>query len=165
MTITSKNFSLDFMSRYLIYDYVEDKGAMVKNDVLVMSLSSSMYLPKIADNGISLQIGMSVSRMFTSDDMLLTSNDSITIDTHIVTEFHRVFEEVEDRQDFIEHCKFMGKTITINLPFKCETSSMEYGLEVFLNNDVDYINIKREPQYYSVLTITLLSTKKRGRCW
>ena len=45
---------MDFLSPYFVYDYVEDKRAMVKIDVLVLSFSSSMYLPKIVDNGISL---------------------------------------------------------------------------------------------------------------
>ena len=75
--------------------------------------------------------------MFTSDDRLLTTNDSITIDTYSATTFNRVVEEVEVHQDFIEHGKLMGKPMRINPSFKCESPSMEYGLEVFPNNDVD----------------------------
>ena len=153
--MTSNNFSLGFTFPYLLYDYVKYKRAMVKNDVLVMSLSSSMYLPKIAENGLSLQIRIRVPRMFTSSDRLLTANDAITKDTHIATVFNRLVEEVEVHQDFIEHGKFTGKQRIINFPFKCKPSSMGYGLEVFPNNDMDYINTRSEPQYVSVLFITL----------
>lgn len=55
----------------------------------------------------------------------------------------------------------MGKPKRINLPFKCEPSSMGFELDLFPNNDVDYINIRSEPYYYSALTITLLSAKKK----
>ena len=48
-----------------------------------------------------------------------------------------------------------------SLLFKCDPSSMDYGLETFPNRDVDYINIRLKPQYYNVLIITLLSTKKK----
>ena len=58
---------------------------------------------------------------------------------------------------------FLGKSMRISLPFKCDSSTMEYGIEVFQNRDVEYINVRWETQYYSVLTITLLSAKnKRG---
>ena len=160
MTMTSQLFSLDFMSPYLLYDYIEDKRAMIKVDVLVISLSSSICLPKIVENSLSLQMGIRVPRIFTSDDMILIANDTIAIDTYIATTFNRVVEEVEVYQDFIEHSKFMGKPIKINFPFKYEPSSMEYRLEMFSNIDVDCINIRSAPQYYSVLTIALLSAKK-----
>ena len=160
MTMTSQLFSLDFMSPYILYDYIEDKRVMIKVDVLVISLSSSICLPKIVENSLSLQMGIRVPRIFTSDDMILIANDTIAIDTYIATTFNRVVEEVEIYQDFIEHSKFMGKPMRINFPFKYEPSSMEYGLEVFSNIDVDYINIRSAPQYHSVLTIALLSAKK-----
>ena len=60
----------------------------------------------------------------------------------------------------MDHGKCMGKPIRINLPFKCEQYSMEYRLEVFPNRDANYIDVRVEPQYYSILTITLLSAKK-----
>ena len=56
---------------------------------------------------------------------------------------------------------YLGKPTRIRFLVKCDPFSMEYGLEVFTNRDVDYINVRREPYYYSVLTITLLSAKKK----
>ena len=58
--------------------------------------------------------------MLTSDDRLLTANESINIDTHIAKEFNKVIEEVEVNQYYNEHGKFMGKAMRINLQFKYE---------------------------------------------
>ena len=55
MSVKSKIFSLDFVSPYLLYDYVEDKKEMVRIDTFVMPLSSSISHPKIATNDVSLE--------------------------------------------------------------------------------------------------------------
>ena len=75
------------MYPYVLYNYVEEKSLIINIDVLVISLSSSMYHPKIAENSMSLKIGRCASKMFTSDNRLLTANENITIDTHIATVF------------------------------------------------------------------------------
>ena len=40
---------------------------------------------------------------------------------------------------------------------------MEYGLDVFLYCNVDWINVRWDRQYYSILTIALLSAKKKRK--
>ena len=47
MSMTINNFSLDFISPYLLYDYVEDKQARVKIGVLTLSLASKMFVPRM----------------------------------------------------------------------------------------------------------------------
>ena len=51
----------------------------------------------------------------------------------------------------------------IILTFKCDPPSMELGFNTLPNRNVDCINIRREPQYYYVLIITLLSAKKERK--
>ena len=70
-------------------------------------------------------------------------------------------EEVDIVQECVEHGIFLGKPTRRSLLFKCDPSSMDCGLETFPNRDVNYINIRLKPQYYNVLIITLLSTKKK----
>ena len=66
--------------------------------------------------------------MFTSDDRLLIANENIMIYTHVTTAFSRVIEEVEVHHNYVEHGKFTGNPMRINLLLECEPSSMEYGL-------------------------------------
>ena len=145
MTMTSTKFSYNFMSPYFVHEYVKGKEIMAKIDVPVMSFSSLMYLPNKSENSLSSQIRICVSSIFANDDILLAVNKNIIIDTNIAAVFNRVVEEVEARQEFIVQGKFMGKPMRINISFKCKPSSMEYGLEVFPNNDVEYINSRSEP--------------------
>ena len=95
MSMKSRNFSLDFSSPYLLYDYVEDKKETIHIDIFDRSLASLMYYSKKAVNDLSLHIGPCIQNMFTSDDMLLTANENITIDTYIATSFDKVIKKVE----------------------------------------------------------------------
>ena len=54
MTMISKQFSLNFVSPYLVYDYVDDNRAMGNIDVLVILFSPSMNILKITEKSISL---------------------------------------------------------------------------------------------------------------
>lgn len=56
MSMKSKNFSLDYVFPYFLYDYVEDKREAVRVVILVIYSASSMYHPKIVENDLSLQI-------------------------------------------------------------------------------------------------------------
>lgn len=108
ITITTKTFSVDLMSPCLIYNYVDDKRETLSVEVLMMSFSSSMYQLKIATNDMSLQIDQYVPLMFTNNDRLLISNENITMEIHIATEFNNMIEKVKSHQDYMECGKLMG---------------------------------------------------------
>ena len=109
--MTTKTFSVDFMFPCLVYNYAEDKRETVSVEVLMMSFSSSMYQLKIATNDMSLQIDQNVPLMFTNNDRLLISNENITMEIHIATEFNKVVEKAESHQDYMECGKLMGNSM------------------------------------------------------
>ena len=81
MLMKSRKFFCDFLSPYLLYDYVEDKKETVRID--------------LAENCILLHIGQCVLEMLTIDDILLIANENITIDTHISTALNKVVQKIE----------------------------------------------------------------------
>ena len=99
---------------------------------------------------MSLNVGQMAPSIFTSEDRLLTAKRVIIIDSHILTAFYKVVEKVETEQDYVQHGNFIGRPMIIKLSFKCKVSSMTFWLEVFPNDDVNYINIRGKPQYYTM---------------
>ena len=163
-------FSLGVQFPYLLYSYKEDDRDRVTVDFLVVAQAQDAFRPVVPPGGTELHVGMALPKFFIDRTRLLEAkagDATFTINTNKATSFSAVVEKVEasagitdDNRD-TESFELLSTPMKVKLPFVCEEEIVEWEMQAFQNNDVDFTDACAGLQYFFILTVTLQSVVKK----
>lgn len=164
MSLSTKKYSMDVSFPYLMYDYVEDGRERVTIDFLVFGTAKKNLRPAVASGGNELHLKVVIPEIFTVQSRMLVAGaeKNVTKNTHKATAFSKLAAEVEKKHgDGSSEEPIIGNPQRVKLPFACEEEIVDWEVQVFDNDDPDFIDeLGSEELYWFVLSIDLVSTTK-----
>ena len=98
-----KNFGIDFVMPFVIYDYIEEKRRRVNADFLVPTLDREKFSPRVTSDGMELQVETAVPNFFQSSARVMLANKNkdrtFTKNTHKATAFEEVIRRMNNELD------------------------------------------------------------------
>ena len=162
MSIDNNAFSVDFKCPFMQYGYIEQNQSYCEVDMLVLTLSSKYFRPKMQTGGLNLEVGIMVPSILLDKRrlMLLKAKDRNFIDDcHQATSFKESTDNIQEH--FNSPDELFGRPQVIKLLFKCETQIVEWTVNPYdANSSKVAKKLENNRQYISILSIKLRSVRK-----
>ena len=156
-----KNFGIDFVMPFIMYDYINADRRYVTCDYLVLTLNKENFSPRVSANGKELLVGTNVPSFFQDKARTMIANQSknarFTSNTHKATAFGEVVRRMNDSLNWPDELN--GAVQRTALPFPCEEDIVSWEVQAFENDDDD-LTSNLGQQYFFVLSVELVSAEK-----
>ena len=161
LEIMVKNFGIDFVMPFIMYDYINADRRYVTCDYLVLTLNKENFSPRVSTDGKELLVGTNVPSFFQDKARIMIANQSknarFTSNTHKATAFGEVVRRMNDSLNWPDVLN--GAVQRTALPFPCEEDIVSWEVQAFENDDDD-LTSNLGQQYFFVLSVELVSAEK-----
>lgn len=150
---------MDFHFPFMIKTFLHDGRESCSVDVLVLTAHDDRIHPKVVNDGQYLSIGLAVPEFFPEEEQVMialgagtnVNQAQCTSHSKVVQEVCKVYNDVNK--------EILGNPQMIKLPFQCQDSIAGWEVQLF-HGDAAVSAGCGDQQYYSLLKVDLLSTKR-----
>ena len=161
LEIMVKQFGIDFVMPFIMYDYINEGRRHVTVDFLVLTQNKEKFQPTVMADGNELHVGTVVPSFFQNRARIMLANKNkdkdFTSNTHKATAFEEVVRRMMTDLDWPDDLH--GSTQRTKLPFPCEEDIISWEVQAFENED-DELTFSLGQQYFFVLSVELISAEK-----